>query len=90
MEPIKPGDLVRDADGYYAIVLIVYTNGAVEIFVEFKAASADAVGRSQAHAPGLAEWATPADPPASFHEIIDPRFFGPQSATPASRREFAV
>ena len=71
MQPIKPGDLVRDADGYYAIVLRVYTNGAVEIFV-----SNGVKTLSDGHRLtrlGL-RMGDPADPPASFREIIDPRF----------------
>jgi hypothetical protein len=69
--PIQPGDLVRDADGYYAVVLRVYTNGAVEIFV-----SNGVRTLSDGHRlTRLGRWmGDPADPPASFREIIDPRF----------------
>lgn len=70
MEPIKPGDLVRDADGYYALVLRVYTNGAVEIFVSNGVKTLSDGHRLTRLGLRLGD---PADPPASFREIIDPR-----------------
>ena len=71
MEPIKPGDLVRDADGFYAIVLRAYRNGAVEICVSNGVRTLSDGHRLTRLGLRLGD---PADPPASFHEIIDPRY----------------
>ena len=71
MEPIRPGALVRDGDGYYALVLKAYTNGALELFL-----SNGLQTLASAHTVtvlGL-RMGDPAHPPASFAEIIDPRF----------------
>jgi len=70
VEPIKPGVLVRDADGYYAIVLQAYANGALELFLGnglTVLANADTV------TPLGLRVGDPAHPPASFHELIYPR-----------------
>lgn len=71
MEPIKPGTLIRDADGYYAIVLRHYSNGALEICVSNGVRTLTDGHRVT---PLGLRMGDPADPPASFHEIIDPRF----------------
>ena len=71
MEPIKPGTLVRDADGFYAIVLRAYANGAVEICVSNGVRTLSDSHRLTRLGLRLGD---PADPPASFREIIDPRF----------------
>ncbi|MGZ3379597.1 MAG: hypothetical protein ACXVB2_12535 [Isosphaeraceae bacterium] len=70
MEPIKSGMLIRDADGYYAIVLRVYANGALEIFVSNGVRTLTDGHRVT---PLGLRVGGPANPPASFHEIIDPR-----------------
>jgi len=70
MEPIKPGTLVRDADGYYAIVLRAYANGALELFI---GNGVRTLAGAHTVTPLGLRMGDPADPPASFHEIIDPR-----------------
>jgi hypothetical protein len=71
VEPIRPGDLVRDADGFYAVVLRVYANGAVEIFVCNGVRTLSDGHRLTRLGLRMGD---PAVPPASFREIIDPRF----------------
>jgi hypothetical protein len=71
VEPIRPGDLVRDADGFYALVLRVYANGAVEIFVSNGVRTLSDGHRLTRLGQRMGD---PGDPPASFREIIDPRF----------------
>ena len=70
MEPIRPGDLVRDADGFYAIVLRSYTNGALEICVGDGVRTLTDGHRVTRLGLRVGD---PADPPASFVDIIDPR-----------------
>lgn len=69
MELIKPGVLVRDHDGYYAVVLQVYANGALELALGngLKVLAA----RERVVPLGL-RVGDPANPPASFHELIYP------------------
>jgi hypothetical protein len=70
MEPIQPGTLVRDADGYYAIVLRAYANGALELFIGSGVTTL--AGQHTVTPLGL-RVGDPADPPASFREILSPR-----------------
>ena len=70
MEPIRPGCLVRDADGYYAIVLKAYSNGALEICLSNGVRT---LGASYTVTLLGLRMGDPANPPASFAEIIDPR-----------------
>lgn len=70
MEPVKRGDLVRDADGYYAIVLRAYANGALELFIGN--GLRNLAGRHTVTPLGL-RVGDPANPPASFQDIIDPK-----------------
>ncbi len=70
MDTIRPGTLVRDADGYYALVLRVYTNGALELFL---ANGLKTLASAHTVTPLGLRIGDPAYPPASFHEIIDPR-----------------
>ena len=67
MEPIKPGTLVRDADGYYAIVLLAYANGALELFLSNGLTTL--AGAHTVTPLGL-RVGDPANPPASFHELL--------------------
>jgi hypothetical protein len=71
VEPIQPGTLVRDADGYYAIVLRAYANGALELCLSDGVRTL--AGRFTITRLGQ-RLGDPADPPASFVDIIDPRF----------------
>ena len=70
-EPIKPGILVRDGDGYYAIVLRVYANGALELFV---GNGVRTLAGAHTVTPLGLRIGGPANPPASFHELLDPRW----------------
>ncbi|MGZ5973775.1 MAG: hypothetical protein ACXWPK_10230 [Isosphaeraceae bacterium] len=70
MEPIRPGTLVRDADGFYAIVLRTYHNGALEICVSNGVRTLTDGHRVT---PLGLRVGDPANPPASFQDIIDPR-----------------
>jgi hypothetical protein len=71
MEPIRPGTLVRDADGFYAIVLRAYANGALDLFV---GNGLRTLAGAHTVTPLGLRVGDPANPPASFHEILDPRF----------------
>jgi len=70
MEPIRPGTLVRDADGYYAVVLRAYANGALELFI---GNGIRTLASAHTVTPLGLRMGDPANPPASFCEIIDPR-----------------
>ncbi len=70
MELIRPGTLVRDADGYYALVLRAYQNGALEICL---ANGVRTLAGQFTVTPLGQRMGDPADPPASFVDIIDPR-----------------
>jgi len=67
---IQPGTLVRDADGYYAVVLAAYANGDLELFISNGVRTL--AGAHTVTPLGLRA-GDPADPPASFAEILDPR-----------------
>jgi hypothetical protein len=69
VEPVKRGDLVRDADGYYAVVLRAYANGALELCISNGLRTL--AGRHTVTPLGL-RVGDPANPPASFQDIIDP------------------
>lgn len=69
MEPIKRGTLVRDADGYYAVVLRAYSNGALELCISNGLRTL--AGAHTVTPLGL-RVGDPANPPASFQDIIDP------------------
>ena len=71
MEPIKPGMLVRDADGYYAIVLRAYANGALELFI---GNGVRTLAGTHTVTPLGLRADHPANPPASFAELLDPRW----------------
>ena len=71
MRPIQPGDLVRDPDGYYAIVLRVYRNGALELVLSNGVVS---LAPDHAVTPLGLRVGDPADPPASFREVLDAPF----------------
>ena len=66
---IQPGNLVRDADGYYAVVLRVYHNGALELFLSNGLTTL--AGGDKVTPLGL-RVGDAADPPASFHELLWP------------------
>ena len=68
MQPIQPGNLVRDPDGYYAIVLRVYANGALELAL---ANGLRSLAAGHAVTPLGLRVGDPATPPASFYEVID-------------------
>ena len=71
MEPIRPGNLVRDADGYYALVLRAYSNGVLELYLSN---GVQILAGAHTVTPLGLRIGDPAHPPASFAEIIDPRF----------------
>jgi hypothetical protein len=71
MDLIKPGTLVRDADGFYGIVLRAYANGALDLFV---GNGLRTLAGAHTVTPLGLRVGDPANPPASFHEILDPRF----------------
>jgi hypothetical protein len=67
---ILPGTLVRDGDGYYALVLRAYANGALELFVSNGVRTL--AGQHTVTPLGL-RMGDSANPPASFYEILDPK-----------------
>jgi len=69
MQPIRPGNLVRDADGYYAVVLRVYHNGALELALSNGLTT---LASSGTVTPLGLRVGDAADPPASFYELIWP------------------
>jgi hypothetical protein len=69
MQPIQPGNLVRDADGYYAIVLRCYHNGALELALSNGLTTLASAGTVT---PLGLRVGDAASPPASFYELIWP------------------
>jgi hypothetical protein len=68
-EMIHPGTLVRDADGYYAIVLTVYRNDTLELFI---GNGVKTLAGAHTVTPLGLRVGDQANPPASFDEIIYP------------------
>ena len=66
---IQPGHLVRDADGYYALVLRVYHNGALELF---RSNGLTTLSGGDKVTPLGLRVGDAASPPASFYELIWP------------------
>jgi hypothetical protein len=66
-EMIHPGSLVRDADGYYALVLRCYQNGALDLQLSNGLRVLASAGTVTVL--GLREGDEP-NPPALFHEIL--------------------
>ncbi len=69
-EWIRPGTLVRDADGYYGLVLLVYANGALELAL---GNGLTVLAARERVVPLGLRVGDPANPPASFAELFFPR-----------------
>jgi hypothetical protein len=66
---IRPGQLVRDADGYYALVLRAYANGALELHLSNGLTTLASAGTVT---PLGLRMGDASSPPASFYDLIWP------------------
>jgi hypothetical protein len=70
VEPIRPGTLVRDADGFYALVLCTYANGVLELII---GNGLRTLASAHTVTPLGLRMGDPANPPALFQDILDPK-----------------